>query len=62
MGRMARAFGVLLVAAFAVLGGCASEARPGAPSSTYTTSLAALQDKVDSIAQDSSIKKYKRAA
>jgi outer membrane murein-binding lipoprotein Lpp len=51
--RMARAFGVLLVAALAVLGGCASEARSGAPSSTYTTSLAALQDKVDSIAQDS---------
>ena len=55
MGGMARTFGVLLVAVLAVLGGCASEApaRSGAPSSTYTTSLAALQDKVDSIAQDS---------
>jgi hypothetical protein len=55
VGRMARAFGVLLVAALAVLGGCASEApaRSGTPSSTYTTSLAALQDKVDAIAQDS---------
>lgn len=55
MGRMARAFGVLLVAALAVLGGCASEApaRSRAPSSTYTTSLATLQDKVDAIAQDS---------
>jgi hypothetical protein len=52
---MARAFGVLLVAALAVLGGCASEApaRSAPPSSTYTTSLAALQDKVDAIAQDS---------
>jgi hypothetical protein len=51
---MARAFGVLLVAALALLGGCASEApRSGPPSSTYTTSLAALQDKVEAIAQDS---------
>ena len=52
---MARAFGVLLVAALAVLGGCASEAptRSGPPSSNYTTSLSALQDKVDAIAQDS---------
>jgi hypothetical protein len=55
VGRMARAYAVLLVVALAVLGGCESQApgRPGGPSSTYTTSLAAVQDKVDAIAQDS---------
>ena len=52
---MARAYAVLLVAALAVLGGCESQApgRSGGPSSTYTTSLTAVQDKVDAIAQDS---------
>ncbi|HKQ41536.1 MAG TPA: hypothetical protein VJT79_03580, partial [Pseudonocardia sp.] len=52
---MARAYAVLLVVALAVLGGCESQApgRSGGPSSTYTTSLAAVQDKVDAIAQDS---------
>ncbi len=55
MRRMARAFGLLLVAALAVLGGCASPApaQSAPPSATYTASLADLQDKVDAIAQDS---------
>src|SRR5689334_12044410 len=54
-GRMARAYGLLLVVALAVLAGCESQApaRSGPPSSNYTTSLAAVQDKVDAIAQDS---------
>ena len=54
MGCMARVYGLLLVVALAVLGGCESQApaRSG-PSSNYTTSLAAVQDKVDAIAQDS---------
>lgn len=52
---MGRAFGLLLVAALTVLGGCASPApaQSAPPSSTYTASLADLQDKVDAIAQDS---------
>ena len=55
MGCMARVYGLLLVVALAVLGGCESQApaRSGPPSSNYTTSLAAVQDKVDAIAQDS---------
>ena len=54
MGHMARAFGLLLVAALGVLGGCASQAPEpsAAPAATYATSLADLQDKVDAIAQD----------
>jgi hypothetical protein len=54
-GRMARAYGLLLVAVLVVLGACGSPlpARSGPPSPTYTTSLSALQDKVDAIAQDS---------
>ena len=53
MGRGLLLVGVLAVA---VLGGCASPApttRSAPPSATYTASLADLQDKVDSIAQDS---------
>ena len=52
---MARAYGLLLVAVLVVLGGCESQSptRSGPPSATYTTSLTALQDKVDAIAQDS---------
>ncbi len=54
---MAHASGLLVVGMLAVgvLGACASPApeRSAAPSSTYAASLAALQDKVDAIAQDS---------
>ncbi len=54
MRHMARTFG-LLVAALAVLGGCASPppTQSAPPAATYATSLADLQDKVDAIAQDS---------